>query len=272
MPQTRTEEFDAPQPIAVRIQHGAGSVLLLAGQSATTTVELVDRGADHDRGWPLIEKATVELRGGELHIEVPDRPLLMRHHPQVAITVRLPARSEVRATLASAELSSDGTLGATSVVTASGAVRLADVAGDLTVETASGDVSVGNTGGQATLRSRSGTVELRHAAGEVHARNASGDIRIGVAEESVRARTASGAVTVRAAHHGLVEAHTASGEIGIGVAPGVGLWLDVATKGGYTASDLAISQQATDADAALRVIARSASGDVRITRAVRTTV
>jgi len=116
----------------------------------------------------------------------------------------------------------------------------------------------------------SGDVELRGAAGDIDAHTASGDIAIGSAGASVRARTASGDIAIAVARQGTVEVNSASGDVSVGVASGVGVWLDVSSMSGTTETNLAVGEQPPTNGCDLRIMARSMSGDIDITRAAAT--
>jgi DUF4097 and DUF4098 domain-containing protein YvlB len=113
-------------------------------------------------------------------------------------------------------------------------------------------------------------VRLRRVDGDLDAHSASGDIEIGDAGASVRGRTASGDITVLVARRGAVEVKAASGDVSVGVAQGVGVWLDLSTMSGDTTSDLAIGDAAPADGCDLRLTARTMSGDVHVTRAPAT--
>jgi len=264
MPEFRTEEFATPAPITVRVAQAAGTLDVRAEPTATTIVEL--HGSSN--GESVVERTVVEVRGDQLSIEVPDRGFsMLRRNPRLAITVVVPEGSSVIAELASADLTCRGTLGRLHVETAAGDVPAGDVTGDATAHSASGDVAVGHAGGTASVRSMSGDVALASAARDIDAHTASGDVAIGTAGASVRARTASGDIAVGVVRQGTVEINSASGDVAVGVAAGAGVWLDVSTMSGNTATDLAVSDQQPAAGCDLRITARTTSGDVRIHRA-----
>jgi Putative adhesin len=263
MTDIRTETFDTPAPITVRVDQAAGTLDVRAEPTATTTVELRrERGSEQ-----VLERTRVELRGDELVIDVPNRLFRNAH---LAITVVVPEGSGVIAELAATDLICRGTLGTLRTTTASGDVQADDVTGDVQAHSASGDVAVGQVGGSASLRSLSGDVALRGAAGNIDANSASGDLAIGSAGASVRARTASGDIGIAVARQGSVEVDSASGDVSVGVAPGVGVWLDVSTMSGTTDTNLAVGDQPPATGCDLRITARSMSGDIEIRRAAAT--
>jgi len=263
MSELRKEEFSTPGPIRLRVSQQSGDLDVRAEATLTTTVEIQSNNGDS----AVVAQTRVELRGDELVIDVPNRPSgLLRRHPKVSISVVLPERSALSATVAAADLRCHGLLGEVAASTASGDVQVDDVTGDVTVKSASGDVTVGHAGGRLSLRSASGDLTARHADGDIEVHSASGDIGVGSAGHSVRARTASGDIAVGVTRRGVVDVNSASGDVAVGVATGVGVWLDLSTMSGATTTDLAVGDHAPATGFDLRLTARTISGDVRITR------
>ena len=116
MTDLRTETFDTPAPITVRVDQAAGTLDVRAEPTATTTVELRrERGSEQ-----VLERTRVELRGDELVIDVPNRLFRNAH---LAISVVVPEGSGVIAELAATDLICRGTLGTLRTTTASGDVQ-----------------------------------------------------------------------------------------------------------------------------------------------------
>lgn len=121
---------------------------------------------------------------------------------------------------------------------------------DLDVDTASGDVVVHGVVRGATLHTASGDVVVDDA-DDVSAHTASGDLRVGKARSSLTAQTASGDVMVREAA-AATKVECASGDVRVLTA---GESTDVSTASG----DVHVG-----ASRAGTVIARTATGDVKI--------
>jgi DUF4097 and DUF4098 domain-containing protein YvlB len=237
---------------------------VIAVDDTTSTVELTS-SEDDDRMRTILERTRIELHGSKLIVETPKK--LFLRNTALALTIRLPIGSAVRAKLSAAQLTTSGELSRVEVDAASGSVHIGDVSGDVTVNSASCDVTVDRAGGKSTLRSASGDVEVRSAGGEVAAHAASGDITLGAAAGSVTARTASGDIRVGKVERGRVALVTASGDVQVGIAPGAGVWLDVSSLSGNTTSDLDVEAQRPADGCAVELYARTLSGDVRLSRA-----
>jgi DUF4097 and DUF4098 domain-containing protein YvlB len=256
-------EFPGSDPIDVSVDLASGRVALNAAPVPATTVTVApsrfSRNAEK-----LIDEFRVTFGQGRLEVAGPRRTGLFRGHAAFDVTVTLPEGSRCRARTASAGITCHGGLAALDAHTASGDLTAASVTGRLQAETASGDVRLDETG-PAEIRTASGDVRLTRAHGDVSVRTASGDVSIGSAAGSVTAMTASGDFRLASAARGSARVSTASGDVVIGVNPGVGVYLDLSSATGSVISQLAESEPSDDV--ALEVRCRTASGDIRIIRA-----
>ena len=138
---------------------------------------------------------------------------------------------------------------------AAGGVTVERVGGRLNVHLASGDVVATSVADGANVRTASGDISLGSLAGESSISSLSGDIEIG------------------SVHAGYVSVYVVSGDVGVGIAPGVATALDVSTLSGSTRSDLEVSQTPVAPDAPqLGLKVNTVSGDVRIRRATEDAV
>ena len=80
-----------------------------------------------------------------------------------------------------------------------------------------------------------------------------------------RVRTASGDVKVGSVATGRTDITSASGDVDVDVAAGIGVYLDLSTLSGNATSDLEAAAGGHDAAVTLRC--RTISGDVRVGRA-----
>ena len=83
----------------------------------------------------------------------------------------------------------------------------------------------------------------------------------------VSAKTGSGDVRVGQAWSGEVRATTASGDVDVSVARGTAVWLDLNTISGDVRNDLDAIAGPDETDATLELRAKTASGDITVTRA-----
>lgn len=253
--------FDRVDPVEADVEIPAGRTEVVASQDGRIVVVLEPSSSSCSE---LVESAEVTMSNGRLVVHVPSR-LIGRGEVRCRLT--LPEESSLWYRSASAPLRCEVPLAALEAKTASGDVNVRDVRGDATLNSASGDLSCGEVGGRTTVKTASGDVRVGHAGGELRASLASGDLEVGDSAASLEVTTASGDVRVTCARSGRLKATSASGDIVIGVAPGVGAYLDVTSVTGDMDCDLPFGEAQPQA-AELQIVCRTVSGDVRIEAAV----
>lgn len=256
-------DFPGSDPIDVSVDLASGRLALNAGPVSATTVDVApsrfSRNAEK-----LIDEIRVAFDHGRLEVAGPRRTGLFRGHAAFDVTITLPEGSQCMARTASADITCNGELGALDAHTASGDITAARVSGHLQAETSSGGIRLDETG-TAEIRTASGDVRLTWARDDVSVRTASGDVTIASAASDVAGTTASGDIRLASVARGSIELSTASGDMIIGVNPGVGVYLDLSSATGSVTSQL--EETGPTDDVTLGVRARTASGDIRIIRA-----
>jgi DUF4097 and DUF4098 domain-containing protein YvlB len=256
-------DFPGSDPIDVSIDLASGRVNIDAGPVSATTVDVApsrfSRNAEK-----LIDEFRVAFDHGRLEVAGPRRTGLFRGNAAFDVTITLPEGSRCRARTASADIICSGELAELEAHAASGDITAARVTGQLQAETSSGDIRLDETG-TAEIRSASGDVRLTWARDDVSVRTASGDVTIANAAADVAGTTASGDFRVASVARGSTEVSTASGDVIIGVNPGVGVYLDLSSATGSVTSQL--DETGPSEDVALGLRCRTASGDIRIIRA-----
>lgn len=276
--------FETPDPITLDVEIEAGNVLVIADTVTTTTIELRPaRDGDAD-ALELIDQARVDHHGSTVTVHLPDgrRIGLLRRTPDITVEARVPAGSALVVKSKSADVQARGELGNTKIETGSGDVQLADIDGAAVVETGSGDVQMGTIAGALTVKSASGDVmvatccsiaKIQTASGDISvataeaqldARAASGDVRVGESDGDVGARTASGDISMGRVRGDNVSAMSASGDIEIGVEPGIAVWLDVSSLSGTVSSSLEAAESQSPDRPTLQIRANTTSGDITI--------
>ncbi len=259
-------EFPGSDPIDVSVDLASGRVALDAGPVSATTVDLApsrfSRNAEK-----LIDEVRVAFDHGRLEIAGPRRTGLFRGHAAFDVKITLPEGSRCVVRTASADITCTGNLAVLDAHSASGDITAASVTGHLQAETSSGDVRL-ECAGLAEIRTASGDVRLTWARDDVSVRTASGDVTIANAAGDVVGITASGDFRLASVARGSTEVSTASGDAVVGVNPGVGVYLDLASATGSVTSQL--DETGPTDDVALGIRVRTASGDIRITRATVT--
>ena len=258
-------DFPGSEPIDAFIDVAAGRVVLTAQPTDVTTVELT-------ASWPgrserLASDVQVSFDAGRLEITGPRRSGLWRGHTGLDVAVTLPAGSRCMVRSASADLTCTGEIAELDAHTASGDVTAAVITGHAEIQTASGDVRLEEAGAGADVRTAGGDIRLARAGGDVRVRTASGDVNIGTAASSAAVVTSSGDARLASVSADRTDVQTVSGDIVVGVAEGIGVYLDLASVTGSTTSQL--EETGASDDVPLEVVCRAVSGDIRIARASR---
>lgn len=274
--------FQTSEPITLSIELASGQVDVYAVTTNTTEIELRPASPGDRDAEAMIERTRVEQTGETIVVHVPDSKGLgfLRRTPEIVITARVPAGSNLEAKLKSADLQVEGELGSAKVETASGDISVGDLSGDVRISAASGTVQLGTIGGIVRVQTASGDAILDTACGDCHVQTASGDIQIDAVEGEFNARTASGDVIVREAGmsanvktasgdvelsqvaSGKVDVTTASGDIIIGVQRGVVVWTDASSLTGNVLSSLEATELDGDSAGTLELRAHSTTGDI----------
>jgi DUF4097 and DUF4098 domain-containing protein YvlB len=130
---------------------------------------------------------------------------------------------------------------------------------------ASGDVAAGTIAGDLTFHSASGDAMVTNVGGGLVARTASGDVHVGMVGTSAQAVTVSGDIEIGSLSVGTTNLRSVSGDVDVGVARGVGVYLDLMSTSGDVSSELEDGDGAGAPDVELTIA--SVSGDVRVRRA-----
>ena len=262
-------EFEHPRPVTVVLGAMSGVVEVTGEERDTVQVD-VQPAAGGEAAQRAAGDTAVTLDGDTLRVQAPGAEHWQwRRTPPLRITVRVPAGSTLTGQSVSADIRVTGVLDAVRLDVASATVELAEATGNVDLAAASGDLAVRRVGGSLRIKSLSGDLRIGDVAGDVNAETASGDIGIRSAGGSLRAASASGRVAVGVLRQGQAALRTASGDVELGVAAGTGVWLDLESLSGRSASDLTMrGPTPPDAGSAtLEVRVRTLSGDIRVYRA-----
>lgn len=214
-----------------------------------------------------VRQTLIDFTGRRLTVRSP-REFPLRAVPLI-ILVSAPAGSSIIARGGSADIAVTGVAAQLDAATGSGEVRAQQCTGAADVRTGSGDVRMGTVLGRLRVRTGSGLVDVTsvEGAGAGTVRTGSGDVRLGAVKHDMSARTGSGDLTVVDACAGGLELTTGSGQLRIGIHQGVLAELDVSSGSGQARSDLPVSDPPAEGNVALRVRARTGSGDALVTAA-----
>jgi hypothetical protein len=219
-----------------------------------------------------VRRTVIDFTGQRLTVRSP-RDFPLRAVP-LTIHISAPSGSSITARSGSADITIDGVADRLDASTGSGQVRAQRCTGATDVRTGSGDVRLGSVLGRLRVRTGSGEVEVTSIENTADARSGaatvqtgSGDVRLGAVTQDMSARTGSGDLTVVDASAGGLELTTGSGQLRVGIHPGVRAELDVSSGSGHARSDLPVGGPPAEGDVPLRVRARTGSGDALVTAA-----
>ena len=237
--------FDTPGKTRLRVRNAAGLISVDPSENDRTTVEL-EALRDDDATREAIERATVELNGNEVVVEigvggkgfgVGPAWISFGRTPQVGVRIRCPEGADLDCMTASADVSATGRLGEVEVKTASGDVAVEHVAG-LRVQSASGDVR-GSDG-----RRRGAPADgLRRHPPRHGRRPGVDDARLGRLRDRRGPHRRGGQDRLRRPAdrrrpaRGEIKLQSVSGDVRLGVRPGTSLRIDANSMSGDVSSE-----------------------------------
>ncbi|GAA1185768.1 DUF4097 family beta strand repeat-containing protein [Pseudonocardia alaniniphila] len=273
-------EFATPGPIAATVEV-AGAQVRVTASDRTDTVVLVEPIDEANRSdVKVADRTKVEFADGRLSIKT---TVSGRKNGSVAITIALPAGSDLATYLAYSAVHADGSFGECELHMASGQVQL-DRVDALQASIASGEVTIGHVSGRAdidggAIAMRIGEVEgtvgcstsggqvwIGHACADLDLSSSSCDFEIDCADGSVTATQAGGAIRIGRMTHGRAKLISGSGDIEVGISEGAAACIDANSDRGAVHNF--ISQgDAGPSDDKVMVHARTRHGDIIIQRA-----
>lgn len=260
--------FRTPEPITAVVEIVAGAVHLASTDRDDTVVDVTPRDPERASDVRAAEQARVDFHNGNLVVTAGRKVLSLGRGGAVRIDIALPAGSRLNLSTASADIDADGIYSDCRCASASGAVRVATVTGNIKADSASGDISIGDVAGDARIATASGDARIDRIDGDVKFQAASGSLAIGTLHGHVAHQAASGSVTVAAAVSGALSTQTGSGEVEVGIPEGTAARLELKTRSGTVDNSLHTSDGPADGDETFVVRARTGSGDISIRRAV----
>jgi DUF4097 and DUF4098 domain-containing protein YvlB len=267
--------FTTPGALTLRIRNTSGDVRLETVEGEETVVRL-EAGRNDDVSNAAVEEARVELReragGQELRIEIPERGskgrlgFLFNRAPEVEIRISCPPGTDVVAKTVSSDFDARGQYGSVELETTSGDVELGELARDARVRSVSGDVRIERVDQVAEIQTVSGDIRIDRSGGAATLQSVSGDLLVSDAGDAVTLNSVSGDQKAENAGAGPVSAQSVSGDIRIGVRPGVRVWIDAASRSGDVSSQLDVRDGQGDDGPVAELRLQSLSGDVAIVR------
>ncbi len=185
---------------------------------------------------------------------------LFRRGPTIRLTV--PAGTAFTCRTASGDVRLNVATSSVEIKAASGDVDIEACSGRVRVKTASGDIAIGAVTGDARLAASSGDVRVDRAEGDLTIATASGDASVGTVDGSVEVNATSGDIKIRRFSGSSFKAGTMSGDLDIGLAPGMAIDADIRTRSGKFRNLVEPSAEAPSFSATMSI--RTMSGDVTL--------
>ncbi|MGW4400484.1 DUF4097 family beta strand repeat-containing protein [Amycolatopsis nivea] len=257
--------------VTVRLQHDAGEQPSWVNGVSSLLSWVGEKFGDQFGGVPefsvadAVRQARIEKTGNRVVVRAA-KAWQLRNVP-VAVTVHAPAGSHLEVRAGSADVTVTGAAGRADILTGSGEVSLERADGAATIRTGTGAVKLGPTLAGLQLRSGSGSVEAASIAGPATLGTGTGNVWLGAVEGDVMARTGSGDLSVADAASGSLELITGSGEVRVGIRSGVRAEVELASAAGRVSSELDVSDTPPEDAVALKVRARTGTGNAVVTRA-----
>jgi DUF4097 and DUF4098 domain-containing protein YvlB len=267
------QTFETPEPVALYVELGSGSLTVAARDTDQAEVEVVG---------PRADEFTLEHPGPH-HVVVPPRSRFFgigtdSHELRIVV----PTGSDVATKTGSADTETTGSLGQIRLKTGSGDIEIERADGPLVIDSGSGDVRCHEAAAEVRIKSGSGDVDLGDVRGTTGVSTGSGDVVIGVvhertvvktgsgdlelkrSESDVSLTTASGELVIGHAPRGRITAKNVSGDVRVGIPAGTPVWTDVNSVSGSVASNLASTGKPADGQDYVELRATTVSGDVRL--------
>lgn len=247
-----TMTFAPPGPIRFVIEVGAGEIDVQATDRADVVLDVdVRKGPDP-------EVTHGEAAGGTT-ITIRARKT---RRQQYGIRIGCPAGTSFEVHTGSMDMAARGEVGSIDFRAGSGDLVFERASGDIAVKVGSGDAVGEVVAGSFTMQSGSGDARVREVGGDLTVKTASGDIEAGRLGGDANVTTVSGDVRVEVLASGLTHLRSVSGDIAVGVATGVRVFLDLTAISGDVRSDLTPSDSPAGNAPSLELHAATVSGDI----------
>ena len=249
----KTFEVDGPPDVEVRIE--AGRVEVHRGEPGSVAVSVDTKTPDF----------IVEQRGNSVLVSS-EQTMSWLSRSSAYVVVETPEGSDLRVSVASADIRADVPLEKVDLKTASGDIEL-ESAETLEVKSASGDLLVERVGRSLAFSSASGDVLVPgKVTGSIAISTASGDIDINDADATVTISTASGDTRLHRFTGRSATFKSMSGSVDIGIPRRTEVSLDAnLLSGSLRLPDAEPAREAPERQTSIR--AKLVSGDLNVERA-----
>lgn len=239
---------------------GSGSVSVEPAEPGTAWAAVEPADRDHEPSVRMAERATIELQGRVLVVEVPDSGRLFRR-AEVVVRLGLPGGSSATVKGGSVDVRVHGGIDAMLLKLGSGDVDV-DVVNELVVKSGQSDVRV-DYAQSVTFSTGQGSLKGERV-GDATFKAGQGSVEIGRSDGAVAVKGGSVQLDVREAGPGELVFDTGSGSATVGVLAGTTVQLDLMSASGDVRCELPLESSAPEGGAGLRLKLRTGSGDLLV--------
>lgn len=250
----RTETLEVGANPHISISLPAGDIRFKGGDDGSVVVQL-------SGSREALEAIHIDAGHDTVVVSTPGRRRRWARGGSVDAVVTLPPMSDVTVGLGAGDVLVGLPVRSLEVHAGAGDVRAEDVSGTTEVKLGSGDIRLGVLGGAAKISSAAGDVRI-DAAVDLTASTAAGDLNVGDVTESGRIKSATGDVRVGSFSGSDLEIKTMSGDVSVGLIPGMVLNAGIKTMSGELRNRIEPSSADKTRSASLTIT--SVSGDVTL--------
>ncbi len=287
--------FNTPSPIAVTLDLYVADVRFAVSDRTDTSVEVRPSNPGKAADIHAAENTRVEYDDATRTLSIVSRKprnrfvnFSSKRPESIDVVIQLPTDSDVRGEAGIGDFQADGALGAVTLKTDLGAVRLAETGplnvrsglGEITVEGVSGsaevhcgssDIRIGAVDGTADVSTSNGKVRVGVVTGPANVKAANGSVSVDRALSDLTATSSNGQVRVGEVARGKVSATSKNGAVEVGIREGSAAWLELNTGLGRVHNELNSTDAPEAGEPVDRVEVRASTklGDVTIRRAQR---
>jgi DUF4097 and DUF4098 domain-containing protein YvlB len=279
--------FPVSGPVNTYISIHAGDVTITASERDDVVVDVFPRDPDSKADVKAAESARVELNGTKLEVKTSRQGIGWSRAGVVRVEIAVPEGSRLDGHTEVGDLRTEGVLGACTLKSGAGAIRLGTTgklrvvsgAGDISVEHATDDVlavtgtgalSLGAVRGDLIVKNGNGATRVGAVDGLLKISASNGDVTVDEARQGATIKTANGSIRVGSITSGDIDLKTAFGTVEVGIAHGTAARLDVKTTFGLLRQELEPTPTPPASVRTATVKARTSHGDITIRRAPET--